>query len=131
MVGGELFFKIDVKTNQTRYLLQKNHNFYQIYGEELGLKTIKRSSPQRNCNFHRFCTIFGFHTLAPLELFAGLLPKGLGASLFFCGKMFRVFTYQRLRHNAPHHINATDLRPFEYPSRFHLNPHHGKIGAKM
>ena len=91
---------------------------------------IKRSSPLRNCNFHWLCTVFGFHTLAPHELFAGLLPKVWGIAVF-CGKMCRVFTYQNPCHNAPHLINATDLKPFENLSRVDLNPHRGKIGAEI
>ena len=78
-------------------------------------KNNKKVFTSKECNFHRFCTVFGFHTLAPHELFDGLLPKELGASLIFCGKMFMVFSYQKLCHNAPpptHHIYATDLRPF-------------------
>ena len=85
------YLKLMRSLHRKSYSLQKNRNFYRICGEEQGLKTIKRFSPprKRNSNFHRFCTVFGFHTLAPYEVVAGLLPKELGASLVFCGKMLR------------------------------------------
>ena len=52
-------------------------------------------------------------------------------AIFLGGKMLGVFTYQKLRHNAPNHAYATHWRPFGYPSRVYQNPHRGKTDAKL